>query len=150
MQQAIELAQHAVESGAGGPFGALIVRGDEVLASGHNRVLAHRDPTAHAEVCAIRAACQATGEVHLHGTHLYTSCEPCPMCLAAAHWAHIGHIWYAGTRDDAARIGFDDEHFYSQLSLPASQRAMPAHEFMREAAQPAFDSWLARPQREAY
>ena len=150
MERAIELALEGVRRNAGGPFGAVVVLDGEVIGEAHNEVLSQKDPTAHAEVGAIRAASRHLQSFHLTGAELYTSCEPCPMCLAAAQWAHISHIWYAGTRADAARAGFDDDHFHAQLALPPAERQLPAREFLRSAAQPAFEAWLARPDRTAY
>jgi len=150
MERAIELALEGVGRNAGGPFGAVVVLDGEIIGEAHNEVLSQKDPTAHAEVGAIRAASRHLQSFHLSGAELYTSCEPCPMCLAAAQWAHITRIWYAGTRADAASAGFDDAHFYAQLALPPDERQMPAEEFLRTAAQPAFEAWLARPDRTAY
>jgi tRNA(Arg) A34 adenosine deaminase TadA len=150
MERAIALAIEGVQREAGGPFGAVVVLNGEVIGEAHNEVLSLRDPTAHAEVGAIRAASRHLQSFHLTGAELYASCEPCPMCLAAAQWAHIDRIWYAGTRADAARAGFDDDHFHTEFALPPAERQMPAHEFLRSAAQPAFEAWLAQPDRTAY
>ena len=118
MDNAVSEARAGVEKGDGGPFGAVIMRGDEVLAAAHNEVLSRNDPTAHAEILAIRAAAAAIGSPHLDGCTLYTTCEPCPMCLAAIHWARIERVVYAETRQDAAKIGFDDERFHEAMRKP--------------------------------
>ena len=150
MREAIRLSREMMKSGKGGPFGAVVVKDGAIIGRGNNQVTLNNDPTAHAEVVAIRDACSHLGEFSLEGCEVYASCEPCPMCLAAAQWAHISHIWYAGTRADAARAGFDDDHFHAQLALPPAERQLPAREFLRSAAQPAFEAWLARPDRTAY
>ncbi|MFT5050431.1 MAG: guanine deaminase [Chlamydiales bacterium] len=150
MTRAIELARHAVESGSGGPFGAIIAREGEIFAEGYNRVLIDNDPTAHAEVVAIRRACERAATFELGGFELYTSCEPCPMCLSAALWARVDRIVYAGTRDDAAAAGFDDRAFYAEVSAPASERSLPMTEFMRTEAREPFALWTARADRTAY
>src|SRR5689334_16012360 len=118
MQRAIELSLENVRSGAGGPFAALVVRNGSVVATGTNQVTAAQDPTAHAEVVAIRSACQALHNFQLSDCELYTTCEPCPMCMGAIYWARLARVYYANTRDDAARIGFDDTLIYNQLVLP--------------------------------
>jgi tRNA(Arg) A34 adenosine deaminase TadA len=118
MRQAITLSRQTIRSNTGGPFGAVIAKNDEVIARGTNRVTSMNDPTAHAEIIAIRAACHAFGTFHLHGCEIYASCEPCPMCLAAIYWARIETIYYAMTRNDAAHIGFDDEKLYDELAKP--------------------------------
>lgn len=117
MRKAIELSVENVKNG-GGPFGAVIVKGDEIVATGVNRVTAHNDPTAHAEVSAIREACRRLGTFDLSGCEIYTSCEPCPMCLGAIYWAHLDKIYYGNNKDDAADIGFDDSFIYEELALP--------------------------------
>ena len=125
MQQAIALSLENVRSGAGGPFAALVIRGGSVLASGTNQVTTLQDPTAHAEVVAIRAACQTLGSFQLSDCELYTTCEPCPMCMGAIYWARLAKVYYANTRDDAARNGFDDSLIYDQLALPPGERSIP-------------------------
>lgn len=150
MRRAIELSSHAVASGSGGPFGALIVRQGVVLATGHNRVIVDLDPTAHAEVVAIRAASQALQTYDLSGCELFTSCEPCPMCLAAAMWARITRVYFAGTRADAARAGFDDALFYKELAAPVAERSLPLVPLLRAEAQSAFDEWRALEDRAQY
>ena len=125
MREAIRLASANVENG-GGPFGAVIARGGEIIATGVNRVTANCDPTAHAEVSAIRAAAQKLGTFNLSGCDIYSSCEPCPMCLGAIYWARLDRLFYGNTKADAARIGFDDAFIYKELALPLSERTLRA------------------------
>jgi len=141
MERAIQLSLENVRSGSGGPFAALIVRDGEVLANGSNKVTTTLDPTAHAEVVAIRAACQAIGDFQLTGCELYTTCEPCPMCMGAIYWARLAKVYYANTRGDAAQIGFDDSWIYDQLALPIQARRVPMIQLMREQALEAFREW---------
>ena len=140
MRQAIELAVENVANG-GGPFGAVIVRGDKVIATGVNRVTSSCDPTAHAEVSAIRRACSELQTFDLTGCEIYTSCEPCPMCLSALYWAGIGRICYANTKRDAAAIEFDDSFIYDQLRLDYDKRSIHCEHFMRDEALKAFRKW---------
>jgi len=147
--QAIELARTSVATG-GGPFGALIVRDGRVLAAASNRVTAELDPTAHAEVNAIRAACKATGDFKLNGATLYSSCEPCPMCLGAIHWARVERLVFACSRTDAAAAGFDDDWIYRELVLPLEQRAVPTLQLARDAGLQAFEAWRALSTRIEY
>src|ERR687890_841477 len=125
LARAVELSREHMEEGAGGPFGAVIVRDGRVLAEGWNQVTSANDPTAHAEVTAIRRACQAVGDFSLEGATLYTSCEPCPMCLASAYWARVSRIVFANTRQDAAAIGFDDQLLYDEIPKPIGLRLIP-------------------------
>jgi guanine deaminase len=141
MQRAIALSLENVRSGAGGPFGAVVVKHGAVLAVGVNRVTAAFDPTAHAEIVAIRAACQAVGSFELRGCELFTTCEPCPMCMGAIYWARLEKVYYANTRADAAKIGFDDSMIYGELALPLEQRKIAMVQIMRSAAQGAFREW---------
>jgi len=141
MQQAIRLALENVRSGRGGPFGALIVKDGAVLATGVNQVASALDPTAHAEIVAIRAACQARANFQLTECDLYTTCEPCPMCMGAIYWARVSKVYYANTRSDAAAIGFDDSFIYDQLALPLDARKIPMVQLMREQALAAFSDW---------
>lgn len=150
MRRASELAARAVRDGSGGPFGAVIVQAGTILGEGQNRVLERFDPTAHAEVEAIRAASAKLGNFDLSGCQLYTSCEPCPMCLAAAYWARVDHVWFAATRADAAAAGFDDAHFYEELSKAPAERELEVTPFLRESALPAFDAWNALDERRLY
>ena len=141
MEQAIALATENVTSGAGGPFGAVIVRDGKVIATGVNRVTTTNDPTAHAEVTAIRNACAELKSFRLDGCEIYSSCEPCPMCLAAIYWAHCDAIFYGNTAKDAAEAGFDDEHLYDELKRPIPQRRIPTLNLLREKAISSFDAW---------
>jgi guanine deaminase len=134
----------------GGPFAALIVRGDDIVAEGVNRVTRDLDPTAHAEVVAIRNACQAVGDFNLAGCVLVTSCEPCPLCLAAALWARVDEIVYAADRHDAARGGFDDLAFYDLFDTPREQWALPVGQLAIPSASAPFDAWLAKTDRVDY
>lgn len=150
LRRALARAVKNVETGNGGPFGAVIVRDGEVLAEAGNSVFSTNDPTAHAEVNAIRAACERLGAFHLEGCTLYTSSEPCPMCLAACYWAHLDRIFYAANAEDAARAGFDDAFLYRELALPAGERALAAEEMLREEAQAGFAAWDVSPYKQPY
>lgn len=140
LREAIALAEASVGSG-GGPFGAVVVRNGQVIARGTNRVVPDSDPTAHAEVVAIRAACAQLAEHHLDGAILYVNCEPCPMCFAAASWAHIARIVFAASREDAAAVGFDDVAIHQQVQLPVGQRQLPMQQLLRDEALNAFRLW---------
>jgi tRNA(Arg) A34 adenosine deaminase TadA len=137
-------------AGAGGPFGAVIVKDGRIVGEGWNRVTSTNDPTAHAEVVAIREACRALGTFKLDGAVLYTSCEPCPMCLAATYWARIGRIVYANSRADAAAIGFDDDFLYREIPLPLEARSIPIVRALAGEAIRVFEDWAAKPDRIAY
>lgn len=150
LRQAIALAREHSQKGAGGPFGALIAREGVVIGRGWNKVSSTNDPTAHAEVVAIRAACRALGEFHLHGCVLYTSCEPCPMCLAAAYWAHVDRIVYAATRRDAASIGFDDAFLYREFARGPKKRRVPMRQLLRGESQSMMHDWHQLPGRMMY
>lgn len=150
MARAIHLSIEGVESGHGGPFGAVIVRGDQIIAEGVNQVTSINDPTAHAEVQAIRLACRKLGVFELKDCELYTSCEPCPMCLGAIYWARIRRIYFANTAEDAASIGFDDSFIYRELKEIHSQRRIPAIQMMREEALAGFRAWLEKPGKIPY
>lgn len=141
MQRAIDLAQKGVDSNAGGPFGAVVVKDGEIVGEGCNSVTSTNDPTAHAEVIAIRQACAALGSFQLDGCILYTSCEPCPMCLGAIYWARPEKVYFACTRDDAANIGFDDQFIYDEISSNISDRKIDAVNFMREESLAVFENW---------
>jgi len=141
MQRAIELSLENVRSAGGGPFAALVVKDDAVLATGVNQVTSALDPTAHAEIAAIRGACQAIRDFRLKGCELYTTCEPCPMCMSAIYWARLGKVYYACTRADAAKAGFDDSLIYDELALPLESRKIPMAPMMREQALAAFREW---------
>lgn len=150
MARAIQLSLQNVHSGCGGPFGAVIVRDGKVIAEGVNQVAARNDPTAHAEVLAIREACAKLGNFDLSACELYTSCEPCPMCLGAIYWARLARLYYANTASDAAHIGFDDSFIYDELKVPQAARRIPAVQLMREEALAAFHAWAAKPDRIPY
>jgi guanine deaminase len=141
MRIAIALSIENARSGRGGPFGADITRGEEIIATGVNQVTSANDPTAHAEIVAIRAACQKLSGFQLSGCDLYTSCEPCPMCLGAIYWARPDQVYYASSREDAARAGFDDEFIYSQIALPVNQRKIPMRQVLQQEAEAAFRAW---------
>ena len=149
MQQAIDLSVENVKNG-GGPFGAVIVRGDEVIATGVNNVVPHCDPTAHAEVSAIRRACQKVNNFKLEGCSIYTSCEPCPMCLSAIYWAGIERIYYGNIKQDAEEINFSDKFIYEEIERPVSERHIPATMMMRDEAQKAFEAWKNKEDKTEY
>ena len=150
LKRAIDLSREHIDEGAGGPFGAVVVRDGRVLAEGWNQVTSAKDPTAHAEVTAIRRACQAVGDFALEGATLYTSCEPCPMCLASAYWARVSRIVYANTRQDAAGIGFDDSLIYDEIPKPVSERLIPMDHLPSLEAKAVFDAWADKPDKVAY
>ena len=141
MQEAIEQAIENVRTGRGGPFGALVVKDGEVVARGANLVTASNDPTAHAEVVAIRRACRSLNTFQLDDCDLYTSCEPCPMCLGAIYWARLRRVFYGGTHEDAAAAGFDDHFIYDELALPPGKRYIEMIPLLHDDAQRAFDAW---------
>jgi guanine deaminase len=147
---AFEVALQGVESGAGGPFGAVIVRGDDVLARAHNQVVSTNDPTAHAEIGAIRAACAVVNSFQLDDCELYASCEPCPMCLGAIYWARPRAVFFSATRDDAAAAGFDDAFVYEELALPPAARTLPMSRVEHPGAAGPFAAWAAKPDRVEY
>ncbi|MFL5144679.1 MAG: nucleoside deaminase [Microvirga sp.] len=148
--RAVALAREHMEAGEGGPFGAVIVRHGQVLAEGWNQVTSSNDPTAHAEVVAIRRACRAVDTFALEGAVLYASCEPCPMCLAAAYWARLSGVVYASTRDEAAAAGFDDAFIYDEMPKPPDRRLMPMQHAPVEEARAAFAEWMKKADRIAY
>lgn len=150
MRDAIRLSVETMRSGRGGPFGCVIVRGGKVIAQGTNQVTSTCDPTAHAEVVAIREACKALGTFQLADCTLYTSCEPCPMCLSAVYWARIPELYYGNTREDAAAIGFDDEFIYQQIPLPVDQRRVSMKPLLNAEAQAAFAEWSKKADKVAY
>ena len=149
MREAIRLASANVENG-GGPFGAVIARGGEIIATGVNRVTANCDPTAHAEVSAIRAAAQKLGTFNLSGCDIYSSCEPCPMCLGAIYWARLDRLFYGNTKADAARIGFDDAFIYKDLALPLSERTLRAEQLLGKEAIATFEAWEQKTDKTPY
>ncbi len=150
MREAVDLARSGMQEKGGGPFGALVVCDDRVVGRGNNRVTEQLDPTAHAEIVAIREACRALGRFDLRGCVLYTSCEPCPMCLAAIYWARLDQVFYASTRHDAAEAGFDDEFIYEQLPLEIAARSLPMNQLLREQALELFREWAAKPDKIPY
>lgn len=149
MSQAIDLSIENVANG-GGPFAALIVRAGQVVAGGVNRVTAANDPTAHAEIVAIRAACAKLNTFQLDDCDIYTTCEPCPMCLGAIYWARPARVFYANTREDARAIGFDDDFIYQQIATPLHRRSIPMIPLMRSQALRAFQLWQAKPDKNPY
>ncbi len=149
MEMAIELSDKNVDNG-GGPFGAVIVKDNEVIATGANRVVPNTDPTAHAEVMAIRSACQKLGTFKLHGCTIYSSCEPCPMCLSALYWAGVERICYGNTKADAKAINFDDSFIYDQLELDYSERSIKCEHFMRQEANKVFRKWAEKEDKTPY
>ncbi|HWG20095.1 MAG TPA: nucleoside deaminase [Terracidiphilus sp.] len=150
MRRAIALATENVVSGRGGPFGAVIVRDGKIVGEGANSVTATLDATAHAEVMAIRAACRALGTFSLAGCELYSSCEPCPMCLAASYWARLDAVFFAACAEDAARAGFSDAFLYQEFRRNSSERALPAVQLLRQEALESFDAWIASPTKVEY
>ncbi|MBO4588394.1 MAG: nucleoside deaminase [Bacteroidales bacterium] len=149
MRLAIQLSEENVQNG-GGPFGAVIAKNGEVIATGVNRVTANNDPTAHAEVSAIRAACQKVKNFKLDGCVVYSSCEPCPMCLSALYWAGVSKIYYANTKDDAKAINFDDSFIYEQLSLERNERSIASEQMLRDEALKAFEMWRDKEDKTEY
>lgn len=150
MRRAIDLAVENARSGTGGPFGALVVKDGQILAEGVNLVISSHDPTAHAEVMAIRRACEVLGSHQLGGCEVYTSCEPCLMCLGAIFWARPAAIYYAGTHEQAAHAGFDDSFIRQQMGLEPGERAIPATRLLGELGSLPFDAWLDFLQRVPY
>jgi tRNA(Arg) A34 adenosine deaminase TadA len=149
MRKAIELSIENIKNG-GGPFGAVIAKDGDIIATGTNRVTADNDPTAHAEVNAIRKACQTLKTFDLSGCTIYTSCEPCPMCLAAIYWAHIDKIYYGNNKKDAADIGFDDSYIYDELNLPVEKRTKLMNELLPGEAIKAFQLWANTEEKTEY
>jgi guanine deaminase len=150
LRRAIALATENVTSGRGGPFAALIVRDGQIIAEGVNIVTATNDPTAHGEVTAIRAACKALNTFTLSGCELYTSCEPCPMCLAASHWARLDAVFFGAGAADAARAGFDDAYLYDEFRKDPPDRSLPARQYLRDEAWSSFAAWIASPNKIEY
>jgi guanine deaminase len=150
MARAIELAMENVRSGSGGPFAAVIVKHGRVVGEGANCVTSSNDPTAHGEVVAIRAACRTLGTFQLDGCDVYTTCEPCPMCVGAIYWARPARVYFACTAADAAAVGFDDALIYEQLALPLEDRKIPFLEMMRDESLACFRAWAEKTDREGY
>ena len=149
MREAIRLSEENIANG-GGPFGAVIARGGEIIATGVNRVTASNDPTAHAEVSAIRRAAQQLGTFNLAGCEIFTSCEPCPMCLGAIYWARLDRVYYANTKADAKAAGFDDSFIYNELALPRDRRKLPSVPMMRNEAIKVFEEWTRKEDKVEY
>jgi tRNA(Arg) A34 adenosine deaminase TadA len=150
MREAIRISVEQMRAGQGGPFGAVIVREGRIIARGWNRVTTSQDPTAHAEVTAIREACRVVNDFRLEGCELYASCEPCPMCLGAIYWSRLERLFFAATRRDAADAGFDDEFIYRELPLEPAGRRLPTVQLMRESALGAFAEWKVKADRVRY
>jgi tRNA(Arg) A34 adenosine deaminase TadA len=150
MLRAIELSQLGMESGQGGPFGCVIVKDGKIVGEGSNAVTSSNDPTAHAEVVAIRDACKNLNTFQLDGCILYTSCEPCPMCLGAIYWARPEKVFYANTREDAAAIGFDDDFIYQEINLNFEQRKIPFAQLERESSLKVFNAWKLKTDKTEY
>jgi len=150
MREALRLAEDGVRSGRGGPFGCVIVHRGAIVGRGQNRVTSTNDPTAHAEIVALRDAARSLGRFHLGDCELYTSCEPCPMCLAAIYWAHLPTVYYGNTRADARTIGFDDDDIHQQLLLPPAQRRLSMTRLLPAEAQAAFQAWAAKVDKVPY
>ncbi len=149
MRKAIELSINNVAEG-GGPFGAVIAKNGEIVATGVNRVTAEHDPTAHAEIGAIRAAAKVLGTFNLSGCEIYTSCEPCPMCLGAIYWAHLDRMFYGNDKHDAAEIGFDDDFIYRELDLKPEHRRLKSQRLLPQEASRAFEDWKSKPDKTEY
>ena len=141
MKEAIRLSMENAKNGKGGPFGTVIVKNGNIIASGVNKVTQSSDPTAHAEIVAIRSACETLGTFQLVGCEIYCSCEPCPMCLGAIYWARPDRIYFANTKEDAADINFDDNFIYNELDVSTTQRKLPTTQLLRDEAQMAFTQW---------
>jgi guanine deaminase len=150
MRRAIALSREKMDEGAGGPFGAVIVAEGRIIAEGWNQVTSANDPTAHAEIVAIRAACAALHRFSLEGCEIYASCEPCPMCLAAIYWARLERIYYANDRGDAARAGFDDAAVYREVALPIEARTIPMVRLLSAEGRAAFEAWERKTDRIPY
>jgi tRNA(Arg) A34 adenosine deaminase TadA len=150
MREAIRISREMMRRNQGGPFGAVIVCRGRIIARGWNQVTSQNDPTAHAEIVAIRRACARLRTFHLPDCEIYTSCEPCPMCLAAIYWARLKKVYYANTRRDAARIEFDDDFIYRELARPISRRRLPMEQLLRREAARVFAEWQAKPDKIRY
>jgi len=150
MRHAIALSRRGMAGGAGGPFGAVVAMDGRVVAEGWNQVTSTNDPTAHAEIVAIRRACAALGRFDLKGATVYTSCEPCPMCLAALYWARVDAVVYANDRSQAAAIGFDDEWLYREVPKPVEARSLPMRRLLGAEALEVFEAWAAKPDKVPY
>lgn len=150
MREAIELSSANMHSNNGGPFGAVVVKDGEIIGRGANNVTTTHDPTAHAEIMAIREACKTIGDFNLNGCEIYSSCEPCPMCLSAIYWARIDKIYYANTHEDAAKIDFDDSFLYEQVALPKESRSIPSARLLELDALSVFKEWAGKEDKVPY
>lgn len=150
MKAAIALSLEAIRAGRGGPYGAVVVKDGEIIGQGMNEVTSTNDPTAHAEMTAIRQACERVGNWHLAGCELYTSCEPCPMCLGAIYWARLDKVYYGNTKEVAAQFGFNSQYFYDEVAKPREQRQLSMQPLMAEAAVAAFEEWKSQPNQQSY
>jgi guanine deaminase len=150
MREAIRLSVKKMRDGQGGPFGAVVVRGASIVGRGWNQVTSSNDPTAHAEIVAIREACKRLRTFQLTDCDLYTSCEPCPMCLSAIYWARFRNVFYANTRKDAARIDFDDDFIYREVALPIKKRSLKLKQLLRKEASAAFEEWQRKTDKVRY
>ena len=150
MKEAIRLSLERVLEGKSGPFGAVVVKDDRIIGRGWNQVVGSGDPTAHAEIVAIREACRGLNHYHLTGCEIYASCEPCPMCLGAIYWARLDRLWYAASREDAAAAGFDDAFIYEELVRPVERRRVPAVQGYRDEARLALEAWAGNPDKTPY
>lgn len=150
LKRAIDIAERESKDGQNGPFGALIALNDNIISEGWNQVVETNDPTAHAEIVAIRKACRLLGRFDLEGCILYTSCEPCPMCLSAIYWARIPLVCYASTKEDAEKAGFDDDFIYRELAIPMDKRQVRFVQELREQGNRVFDAWIQNPNKLMY
>lgn len=150
MRRAIELSRQKMNENYGGPFGAIVVKQNKIISEGWNKVTSDYDPTAHAEIVAIRAACKILDDFNLKGCEIYTSCEPCPMCLTAIYWARLDCIYYANTRKDAALLGFDDNFLYREIILPETERSKPVNRLLSEEAGIVFKDWIKKTDKIMY
>jgi len=150
MKEAISLSEKGVQDNEGGPFGCIIVKDNKIIGRGNNKVTSTNDPTAHAEIIAIREACNTLGEFQLEDCEIYTSCEPCPMCLGAIYWARAQIIYYANTREDAAKIGFDDSMIYEEIKSDMKSRKIPAVHLGLKEAQKVFEKWSKKNDKTGY
>jgi tRNA(Arg) A34 adenosine deaminase TadA len=150
MEEAIRLSRQGMENNEGGPFGCVIVKDGKIIGRGNNRVTSTQDPTAHAEVVAIRDACSSLNHFQLEGCEIYTSCEPCPMCLGAIYWARPARVYFACSRADAADAGFDDSFIYDEIGREVSRRRIPMEQYLQDEGNGVFQQWKAKPDKTAY
>ena len=148
--EAIALSKKSIENNQGGPFGCIVVKNDEIVGRGNNQVILQNDPTAHAEIVAIKDACKTLGTFQLDGCEIYTSCEPCPMCLGAIYWARPDIVYYANTRHDAAAIGFDDSMIYQEMAIDMNNRKIPTINLCRQNAAAVFQQWAEKDNKTLY